>query len=146
MNVHWVKGQDSWILCGLGQFLGQTHLRILAPRERFPCGTSTTHTEYLKAKTQPGMVSNANKVNTWEAEAGGSRVQGYLQLHSKFKFNLDHPIKGKGGGRETMHPAPPCSGDQLGRGMPIAQRRRNAINMVGVHKLGKLEPRHNKVK
>lgn len=96
--------------------------------------------------TKSSMVVYAYNPSIWEVEAGGSRVQGYLQLHSKFKFSLDHPIKGKGGGRETMHPAPPCSGDQLGRGMPIAQKRRNAINMVGVHKLGKLKPRHNKVK
>lgn len=34
------------------------------------------------------MMAHINSPSIWEAEAGESRVSGYLQLHTKFKDSL----------------------------------------------------------
>lgn len=42
-------------------------------------------TGYKNNVDLPGITAHTCKSSTWEEKAGGSRVQGHLQLYSKFK-------------------------------------------------------------
>jgi hypothetical protein len=42
---------------------------------------------------EAGMVEHSCNLRTWEAEAGGSQIQGQPELHSRFQATGDYKVK-----------------------------------------------------